>query len=352
MFAPANAASSVTFSRGDRAACRHRGIASRALTHRLSSTWWSWVGSPDDGSTDPSAMLVRTSMFFRKVSLTMRSMSRMHARRPATGTRRPSTPRAKDSTCWTMSAPRRALVSSVARMSSRSGSRSCSLSMPIDIMIGVSTLFRSWAMPPASVPMLSSRCARRNCCSSFVRSVMSVLMTSTAVAPPASSRTSVQRLSTVRRRPSLPTCRSSPIHSPCSSRSAHRLVEHDGIGLRDRARPCRAPPRPSSRRAARRSCSNRSSRASRSRTMIASCALSSSDACSARRPCTAFRSSIARSSLTTARFVRSTRRDEEHGEEAHHQADERRAEIVARTALRRREGGRPALATPTVTTSG
>ena len=65
-------------------------------------------------------------------------------------------------------------------MSRRSWSCSSSLSMPIDTMIGVSTLLRSCAMPPASVPMLSRRCARRNCCSSFVRSVMSVLMTSTA----------------------------------------------------------------------------------------------------------------------------------------------------------------------------
>ena len=45
--------------------------------------------------------------------------------------------------------------------------------------MGERMLFRSCAMPLASVPMLSRRCARRNCDSSFFVSVMSVLMTST-----------------------------------------------------------------------------------------------------------------------------------------------------------------------------
>jgi len=39
----------------------------------------------------------------------------------------------------------------------------CFAVFPIAIMIGESILLRSWAIPPASVPMLSIRCARRNC---------------------------------------------------------------------------------------------------------------------------------------------------------------------------------------------
>src|SRR5450759_3542969 len=88
------------------------------------------MGSPETVQRS-SGIRVRTSMFFRNVSLMMRSTSRRTSS-TSTCTRRPSTPRAKDSTCWTMSAPRRTLVSSVDRMSRRSGSCSSSLNMPID----------------------------------------------------------------------------------------------------------------------------------------------------------------------------------------------------------------------------
>ena len=67
-------------------------------------------------------------------------------------------------------------ASSPARDPRRSASAPSSTS--IDISTGVSTLLRSWAMPPARVPMLSMRCARRNCRSSFFRSVMSRTMAS------------------------------------------------------------------------------------------------------------------------------------------------------------------------------
>ena len=110
-----------------------------------------------------------------------------------------------------------------------------SLNMSTATRIGVSTLFRSCAMPPASVPMLSRRCARRNCCSRLRRSVMSVLMTSTAAARPASSLTSVQRLSTVSGLPSFPTCHSSPTQSPCSRTRRMASSNAAGSGCRSRA---------------------------------------------------------------------------------------------------------------------
>ena len=72
--------------------------------------------------------------------------------------------------------PRLVLLSMVVRMPRRLGLVSSIRSSSIDIKIGASTLLRSWAMPPASVPMLSMRWARRNCCSRFLRSVMSVLI--------------------------------------------------------------------------------------------------------------------------------------------------------------------------------
>src|ERR1041385_8520755 len=52
-------------------------------------------------------------------------------------------------------------------------------------------------MPPASVPMDSILCARRNCDSIRFFSVTSVLMTRIDLGCPSSSRTNVQRLSTI-----------------------------------------------------------------------------------------------------------------------------------------------------------
>src|SRR5215210_7921689 len=54
-------------------------------------------------------------------------------------------------------------------VSAWSGPASRRTSRPI--MIGVKALFRSWAMPPASVPTASSRWARRACCSACLTAV-------------------------------------------------------------------------------------------------------------------------------------------------------------------------------------
>ena len=88
------------------------------------------------------------------------------------------------------------------------------LRMSMDIMIGARMLLRSCAMPPASVPMLSMRCARMNWASIFFFSVMSVLIASTDLGCPSLSRMSVQRASMVISRRSLVRCWSSPCHSP------------------------------------------------------------------------------------------------------------------------------------------
>ncbi len=77
--------------------------------------------------------------------------------------RSPSIPRVKDNTCLTKFAPRLALLikigkSRLLRSSSSCDSKSCAV-----INIGARTLFRSWAIPLAKVPILSNLWARKNC---------------------------------------------------------------------------------------------------------------------------------------------------------------------------------------------
>ena len=55
--------------------------------------------------------------------------------------------------------------------------------VPAEIRIGANMLFKSWAMPVASVPMPSMRCARKNCASSFFLSVISLASASFASRP-------------------------------------------------------------------------------------------------------------------------------------------------------------------------
>ena len=128
-------------------------------------------------------------MFFGKVVRTIPSISRTTCAR-CTATRAPSTPRANDSTCFTSSVPRctlRSIVSTILRSSA--SSFFCDKS-PTPIMIGASRLFMSCAIPPASVPMLSSRCARRNCSCNVRRSVMSATTVMKYFGSPAASRNS------------------------------------------------------------------------------------------------------------------------------------------------------------------
>ena len=152
-------------------------------------------------------------MFLRKVSLTIFSTSRMRCF-TCTSMRAPSTPRAKDNTCRTMSAPRRALELMIESSSRLSGSVNFISSSSSEVITGASTLFRSCAMPPASVPMLSIRWARRNCCSICLRSVMSLLIARIDFGVPVSSRISVQLTSTTRMRPSFVRFSTSPSQYP------------------------------------------------------------------------------------------------------------------------------------------
>ena len=55
---------------------------------------------------------------------------------------------------------------------------------PVDKRIGASTLFKSWAMPPASRPMPSMRCARRKrFCEQYMPVAESVLSAESKVDP-------------------------------------------------------------------------------------------------------------------------------------------------------------------------
>ena len=158
-------------------------------------------------------------MFLGKVSRAILDISRIMWRGWTT-TRSPSMPRPKASNCRTISLPRWALTSMVSTSRSKSASgNSCIRSKGADIMMGARMLFRSWATPPARVPMLSMRCARRNWFSSRLFSVMSELITRTEAGWPASSRTKVQRVLTMTSRPLRANCFSSPFHSPLSRSS-------------------------------------------------------------------------------------------------------------------------------------
>ena len=132
--------------------------------------------------------------------------------------RSPSSPRAKVRICFTKPLPRLELSTSTFNnrrlRSSKLGSVSGkSWAAPT---IGVSTLFKSWAMPLARLPRLSIRWARRNCCSRDFFSVMSVSTLRIDRGLPASSRTSVHRLSTITSVPVLVTLCNSPCHDPRS----------------------------------------------------------------------------------------------------------------------------------------
>ena len=83
------------------------------------------------------------------------------------------TPWANARICRTKPEPRSALFSSRSTIRSPAGSETHSRSIGAAINIGASTLFRSCAIPEASRPMFSMRCARRNCSSRRFRSVMS-----------------------------------------------------------------------------------------------------------------------------------------------------------------------------------
>jgi len=89
-------------------------------------------------------------------------------------TRSPFAPLPNMRTWRTISAPRLALDSIACRIFSLCSSLNLRFKALTDIMIGDNTLFKSCAIPPASVPILSRRCARMNCASNFLLSVTSV----------------------------------------------------------------------------------------------------------------------------------------------------------------------------------
>ncbi len=132
----------------------------------------------------------------------------------------PSASRAKVRTCLTISAPRSALCSINETSRSRFSADISSRNNGAAISTGDSTLFRSCATPLASVPMLSSRWVRRNCCSNRFCSVRSVFTTRTEAAWPSRAGTVVQRLRTVTLSPSRRRCCTSPDHCPRSTSMA------------------------------------------------------------------------------------------------------------------------------------
>ena len=91
-------------------------------------------------------------------------------------------------------APRLAQLSSVSSVRNADGSADFMRINWSPMTMGARTLLRSWAMPPASVPMLSMRCVRRNCSSIRFFSVMSVLTIRTDFGRPSSSFTTFQRV--------------------------------------------------------------------------------------------------------------------------------------------------------------
>ena len=164
------------------------------------------------GGSSP-ATFVRMSMDLGKVSLANFPISL--TRCPTwSSMRSPLAPRANERICLTISAPRWALAVAVSNISLLSLLASSSRIRLPTIKIGPKTLFKSWAIPPASAPMFSILWARNNCDSISFFSVMSVLMTKMDSGFPDSLRIKAHRLSTTIFFPPLVTWFNSPCHSP------------------------------------------------------------------------------------------------------------------------------------------
>ena len=159
-----------------RASMRERppsGMASRALTHRFSSTWWSCVGSPSTGHRSSGHVDVTRRWCFGNVSAS--DLLDVPDQVPQLDLHAVALDAAREGEhlLHHVGAALRAALDGARARRGASGRARPSCSSSIDIMIGARMLLRSWAMPPASVPMLSIRWARRNCASSCLRSVMS-----------------------------------------------------------------------------------------------------------------------------------------------------------------------------------
>ena len=140
------------------------GIASRALTQRFSRTWWTWVGSAMMGQR-LEGNVSTTLMFFGKVSdATFTVSCRRRFRSTSCGTL--AAPWANERIWRTRSTPRSALFSRDVMILRSSGLVACSRRIGAARTMGERTLFRSWAIPEASMPRLSSLLERREFSSS------------------------------------------------------------------------------------------------------------------------------------------------------------------------------------------
>ena len=188
------------------------GMASRAFTQRLSSTWWIWVPSPSTGGRSVW-ILWESRMDFGKVS----AMTLMTSRAmcfTCVGPNLPVAPWTKPRICLTRLAPRLALCSIVSTRSRSPGDVIPSRSIGAATRIGASMLLRSCAIPAASMPMFSSRWTCRNFSSSSFFSVTSLKKLIRARGRPASSLTRVTRESRMSARPSRVWPRISPFQNP------------------------------------------------------------------------------------------------------------------------------------------
>src|SRR6266540_4158255 len=130
-------------------------MASRALTQRFINTWLNCVGLTSAAPTD-SATTYLISIDFGSVSFKMPITSR-NTRLRSTWTRSPSTPLAKESTCFTSWPPRSMTSSIVSSVSCALGSEAFERSKKVEIESGERMLLRSCAMPLVSAPRDSSR---------------------------------------------------------------------------------------------------------------------------------------------------------------------------------------------------
>ena len=192
---------------------------SEALMMRFMITWRTWVASASIGSR-PAGRFRLTRAFLEIEVLSRPTVSRTRAGTSMDSTRKRPLP-AYASICWTRSAARLVAVMA-AWMSSWAGDLS-GIDMRASSMLprmAASRLLKSWAMPPASRPRLSSRwdsCRRRSnrrCSSSAVlRSPMSRTVEIRRSSGPI--QTWRMLTSTQNRRPSWRRARHSKICGPC-----------------------------------------------------------------------------------------------------------------------------------------
>ena len=200
------------------------GIASRALTARFSSTCSIWPGSAftlprSRGRRGPRARRLR-----RAAARACPACPRTTAVRSITAGLRICW-RLRASSCRVSAAARSPAQPDLRpgrRAADRSSRRLSAARSAVPLMT-VSRLLKSWAMPPASRPMLSIFCACRNCSSSWRCSVMSVAKPTMRSMRPAALRTGNARERIQRVLPSGWMMRKVSSNSPLKQLGARQL---------------------------------------------------------------------------------------------------------------------------------